>query len=1257
MPYRNHRRNDFIALAIFLTSCFSSLTASPVSAQQLAPPWQSIQSSTGQAASLTSPNQQPAPPQTTATPHVDPQVKPAASTEAATKPAEAHLAEIESLKQTIAAAELEETTKKEALDRLKNATEWLKTATEAEKKTAEVTADIDSASADLSKAKQELSAPLAEPDFSLAADASLSDVKQRAADAEEKLKKATETLSNREDLQRRRSEYKLELTKLIAECAAKLAETKKVPQSGVDEANLAEAARLTETRMRHLALLRQETLYPLELKRIDARADLLPVLKDQAKREVAYYEKVVARWQEIVGTFRQRELDRQAAEIRQQLENAHPALQSLAQTNAHLSTQRKQLLEAIEKAEKEVQRSNQLASELQESFAKISERVEKVGQSTTIGLMLRREQDHLPDVSQCQGRLQFVQESLPTIHLAALNLQDERDSLSDLEAATAAFAGQIGVHLPPQESQKVTKMAAEFYATKRDLLDKLIGDYERYVNALTELEISQTKLLSQSDQFHNYIDRRVLWIRSSDPIWQLDKAELLTAITDLSSPASWLQVANTLRRRSTEKPLYVLLGSVALGLLLVLSHDLRRYTARIGAADEDTLRLHFAPTVKATLAFAIRSAVWPSLMWLAGWRLAAVRDLPELGQAICIALQTAAFPFWVVYAIRRLCRRDGVGVRHFNWNFDRMRAFRRNVTWLGLLGVPIVMYVTLIANLQEGAWNASLGRIAFLTGCVLLALVGHLIFRPASKLFQPAQQSDEKLSASLASTGEYSEPQAVAPLLRPLLYLLGVGIPTCLFLLAALGYDYTAERLAVRIQATVAVAMGVMLFRMLALRWLTVRCNRLRASAEKNQQEVAQATGSIALATATVPPSQAPAASPQTGLLPTSNNATASNLANATPISDGANNTEEQEEFATETVIDLTATEIERTDSQVRYVLRYAVAAMLLVGGYTIWSDITPALGVLDEVHLWSRFVDVKETVMDAEGLPKVMNIQKEMPITLKHAAIACVILMLGVTLARNIPAVFELLILERMPVDKGQRYAAGMILRYSITMAGVILACREIGLTWSSIQWLAAAMTVGLGFGLQEIFANLVSGLIILFERPIRVGDLVTAGGVTGRVTRMQIRATTITDFDRREMIVPNKKFITDDVMNWTLSDDVNRVVIEVGVAYGSDISRARQLLIRTAKRHPLVLDEPAPSATFDKFADSTLNLTLRCFLPNLDNRLDVIHELHATIDREFRQAKIEIAFPQQDLHVRSLDGTLLERVIQGQAKQKDAA
>lgn len=228
------------------------------------------------------------------------------------------------------------------------------------------------------------------------------------------------------------------------------------------------------------------------------------------------------------------------------------------------------------------------------------------------------------------------------------------------------------------------------------------------------------------------------------------------------------------------------------------------------------------------------------------------------------------------------------------------------------------------------------------------------------------------------------------------------------------------------------------------------------------------------------------------------------------------------------------------------------------------------------------------------------------------------------------------------MPVDAGVRYTAGTVARYLIIVVGVVLGCRAIGLSWVKVQWLVAAISVGLGFGLQEIFANFVSGLIILFERPVRVGDVVTVADVTGVVSRIHMRATTITNWDRKEFIVPNKEFITGRLLNWTLSDQVNRVLVNVGIAYGSDTELAGELLMKVAREHPLVLDDPEPRVTFEEFGASSLNFVLRAYLPNMDNRLAVIHDLHMAIDREFRTAGIEIAFPQQDVHVRSIDAGL---------------
>jgi potassium efflux system protein len=251
-------------------------------------------------------------------------------------------------------------------------------------------------------------------------------------------------------------------------------------------------------------------------------------------------------------------------------------------------------------------------------------------------------------------------------------------------------------------------------------------------------------------------------------------------------------------------------------------------------------------------------------------------------------------------------------------------------------------------------------------------------------------------------------------------------------------------------------------------------------------------------------------------------------------------------------------------------------------------------------------------------------------------------VVVLTITAARNLPGMLEIAILEKLPFDPSVRYAVQAISRYVIVVIGIIVVSHLLGLNSSSVQWLAAALTFGLGFGLQEIFANFISGLIILFERPVRVGDVVTIDNVSGAVSRIRMRSTTILDWDRKEYIVPNKEFITGKLLNWTLSDTLNRVVIPVGVAYNSDPERVRRIILEVVQSHENVLADPPVSVGFDGFGDSALNFTVRAFLPDLSHRLDTIHDLHTRIFVRFAEEGIEIPFPQQDLHVRSIPRTI---------------
>ncbi|MBN1124992.1 MAG: mechanosensitive ion channel [Sedimentisphaerales bacterium] len=309
---------------------------------------------------------------------------------------------------------------------------------------------------------------------------------------------------------------------------------------------------------------------------------------------------------------------------------------------------------------------------------------------------------------------------------------------------------------------------------------------------------------------------------------------------------------------------------------------------------------------------------------------------------------------------------------------------------------------------------------------------------------------------------------------------------------------------------------------------------------------------------------------------------------------------------------------------QTRQLIHAFTAVTLFVGTWWIWRNVLPALTALEDIGLWKT--------TDGQG--------NEVWISLGTLARAFIILGLSIVLARNVPGLMEIVILQRLPLDRGARFAITSICRYSLVVIGLVMAFSAIGIGWSKIQWLIAAMTVGLGFGLQEIFANFISGLIILFEQPIRVGDVVTIGDVNGKVSEIRIRATTIRKWDQRELIVPNKEFITGRLINWSLSDTTLRMEFKVGIAYGSDIRKAERTLYKIARDNPLVLrDNPPPVVIFRGFGDSTLDFELRICIPNMDRYLEVWHEINCAIDTEFRKAGIEIAFPQQDLHIRSVE------------------
>lgn len=237
--------------------------------------------------------------------------------------------------------------------------------------------------------------------------------------------------------------------------------------------------------------------------------------------------------------------------------------------------------------------------------------------------------------------------------------------------------------------------------------------------------------------------------------------------------------------------------------------------------------------------------------------------------------------------------------------------------------------------------------------------------------------------------------------------------------------------------------------------------------------------------------------------------------------------------------------------------------------------------------------------------------------------------------IARVVCFVLDEEFLPRLPLGRGVPYMISTSIRYLILLAGFALALAALGVDPSKATILAGAFGVGIGFGLQNVVNNFVSGLILLFERPIRVGDFVEVSGVLGEVTRISIRSSIIRTFVGSEVIVPNGDLISKDVTNWTLSNSRRLVEVLVGVAYGSDPHLVSEVLKKVAEKHEEVLAEPQPAAYFISFGDSQLDFRLVCWVANFGDAYRVAGELRVAVTEAFDEAGIEIPFPQQDLRV----------------------
>jgi small-conductance mechanosensitive channel len=248
------------------------------------------------------------------------------------------------------------------------------------------------------------------------------------------------------------------------------------------------------------------------------------------------------------------------------------------------------------------------------------------------------------------------------------------------------------------------------------------------------------------------------------------------------------------------------------------------------------------------------------------------------------------------------------------------------------------------------------------------------------------------------------------------------------------------------------------------------------------------------------------------------------------------------------------------------------------------------------------------------------------------------VLLVLVLVIERYVRRVVAAWLLRRTKFEPSLQFAIGKITGYGFITLGFYMALTVSGINLSSLAIFAGAVGVGLGFGLQNIVSNFVSGLIILAERPIAIGDRVEIGNIAGQVEKISLRSTTVLTNDNISIIVPNTAFVTSSVTNWSHGDARVRLRLPLGVAYGTDTDQLRQAMLEVAAEHSKVLQEPSPELFFLGFGDSSLNFELAVWTSEMTAKPRRFRsELYYALERKLRQCNIEVPFPQRELHLRN--------------------
>lgn len=763
-------------------------------------------------------------------------------------------------------------------------------------------------------------------------------------------------------------------------------------------------------------------------------------------------------------------------------------------------------------------------------------------------------------------------------------LEEERNAMPPFETELSQMVSASGIAAESAQYAVLQSRARSLLQLKRTLATDFLVSERAYLNELDEAHQIADDLRHSMRDLNLFVVQRALWSRSVTGPVLPSPSGILNAIAWFFSGPSWAKIGSGLTAAEFRTLLWWA-GLAAVLLLLVYRAKWEQLLARPVLQAPRTTRFRTLLT-QIAIGF-LAAAPVPLAIAYVGWMIGRAAPEEELAQAIEAGAAQAARVLLLAILVRRILAPGAAAEGLLGWRREVRENLDRTVQRLTQVVTPLLFVVTALAEvgmlpssdpLLQSHHN-SLGRLCFLIVAAAFLISGRSTFRIGGPV---ATAVNERRKAGLPGAH-------TALILITLIF-------SSTVVLALAGYYITAYLLLDNVLKMAAFTFALVLVSAVIGGWRRDQEDRLAAAlAPKDQGTVRE------------------------------------------------------------------------SDTQVRRLSRFGLTLVWMTGTLIIWSAALPALSILKRVELLPEFRIRPETASaapvqsappeaakpkaeeEAAAAPVPLPVpapandgqpakpaEPRKPMYLSDLLLAVFVTVLAAMVVGNIPGLLRFTLLRRMSLDTGGQYAVNTIARYVVIIVGLILVSGILGLNWSKVQWLAAALTFGIGFGLQEIFANFAAGLILLVDRSIRVGDAVTVGNLSGVVSRIQMRATTVTLWDHSDMVVPNKEFITTKLVNWTLSNADTRVDLKVGVSYGSNVEEVREVLLQIAAAHPAVLKEPAPQVLLTEFAGSSINFELRVFALYSYGRPVLLDELHRTVVREFRERNIEIAFPQLDVNLK---------------------